>query len=43
VLVLFLDIKGAFPNTVTDYLLHNMRKRKVPEQYMMFVENMLMH
>ena len=28
---LFLDIKGAFPNAVTDRLLHNMRKRKLPD------------
>jgi hypothetical protein len=41
--VLFLDIKGAFPNAVTNRLLHNMRKRRVPEQYVIFVENMLMH
>lgn len=29
--VLFLDIEGAFPNAVKDRLLHNMRKRRVPE------------
>ena len=26
-LILFLDIEGAFPNTVTDWLLYNMKKR----------------
>ena len=26
---LFLDIEGAFPNAVTDCLLHNMRKRRI--------------
>jgi hypothetical protein len=30
--VLFLDIEGAFPNAVKDRLLHNMRKRRVPEE-----------
>jgi hypothetical protein len=39
--MLFLDIEGAFPNAVTDRLLHNMRKNKVPEEYMLFVEWML--
>jgi hypothetical protein len=39
--VLFLDIEGAFPNAVTDRLLHNMRNRKIPEQYIIFVGNML--
>jgi hypothetical protein len=39
--VLFLDIEGAFPNTVTKRLLHNMRKRCLPEEYVIFVENML--
>ena len=29
--ILFLDIKGAFPNVVKDWLPHNMRKRRVPE------------
>jgi hypothetical protein len=29
--ILFLDIEGAFPNAVKDRLLHNMRKRRVPE------------
>jgi hypothetical protein len=41
ILVLFLDIKGAFPNAVTSRLRHNMRKRTVPEAYILFVENML--
>ena len=27
---LFLDIEGAFPNTVKDQLIHNMRMRRVP-------------
>jgi hypothetical protein len=39
--ILYLDIEGAFLNAVTDRLLHNMRKRRVPEAYMKFVENLL--
>jgi hypothetical protein len=31
----------AFPNAVTDRLLHNMRKRRVPEEYVQFVGRML--
>ena len=31
--VLFLDVEGAFPNAVTSRLLHNLRKRRVPEVY----------
>ena len=30
---LFLDVEGAFPNAVTLRLLHNMKKRQVPEAY----------
>jgi hypothetical protein len=39
--MLFLDIEGAFPHAVTDRLLHNMRKRRLPEEYVGFVERML--
>ena len=38
---LFLDIEGAFPNAVTDRLVHNMRKRKLPTEVVYFVERML--
>jgi len=38
---LFLDVEGAFPNAVTDRLLHNLRKRQVPEMYVIFISNML--
>jgi hypothetical protein len=31
--VLFLDVEGAFPNAVTDRLLHNLRRRKIPTTY----------
>jgi hypothetical protein len=37
--VLFLDIKGGFPYVVTNPLLHNMRKRRVPEQYVGSLNN----
>src|SRR6266481_9435047 len=40
--VLFLDVEGAFPNAVTDRLLHNMRMRQIPEQYVHFIGQMLM-
>ena len=39
--VLFLDIEGAFPNAVTDHLLHNLRTRQLPEPYVHFIERML--
>ena len=39
---LFLDVKGAFLNAVTEQLLHNLRKQQVPEMYMVFVCNTLM-
>ena len=39
--VLFLDVKEAFPNVVTLCLLHNMKKRQVPEAYVAFVKNLL--
>ena len=41
VAVLFLDIEGAFPNVVTDHLLHNLRVRWIPETYVLLVKNML--
>ena len=39
--VLFLDVEGAFPNTVTARLLHNLRMRRVPERYVSFIAQML--
>jgi hypothetical protein len=39
--VLFLDIEGAFPNAVTNRLLHNMRKRRLPDALMNFTGVML--
>ena len=40
--VLFLDVKGAFPNAVTSHLLHSLQKRRVPEAYVSLINNMLM-
>ena len=34
--ILFLDVEGAFPNTVTDRLVHNLCKRKIPAAYIDF-------
>ncbi|KAF5310671.1 hypothetical protein D9619_007720 [Psilocybe cf. subviscida] len=39
--VLFLDIEGAFPNAVTEKVIHNMKKRQMPEAYVQLVTNML--
>jgi hypothetical protein len=39
--VLFLDVQGAFPNVVKEVLIHNMRKRAVPERYVLLTERML--
>jgi hypothetical protein len=36
--VLFLDIKGVFPNAVPSRLLHNLRKCRIPGKYINFVE-----
>jgi hypothetical protein len=41
VVLLSLDIEGAFPHAMTDRLLHNMRKRKVPEEYIQFFGHLL--
>jgi ribonuclease HI len=39
--VLFLDVEGAFPNAVTDRLIHNLRKRRIPTAYVKFIERLL--
>jgi hypothetical protein len=39
--ILFLDIEGTFPNAVTDQLLHNMQKQRVPEVLVNFMKNLL--
>jgi ribonuclease HI len=38
---LFLDVQGAFPNTVKDRLIHNMKMRRVPLCYIKLIERML--
>jgi ribonuclease HI len=39
--VLFLDIEGAFPNAVTDRLIHNLRRRRIPTAYVTFIQQLL--
>jgi hypothetical protein len=40
-LILFLDVEGAFPNTVTDRLIHNLKKRQIPAPYIKFIQRLL--
>jgi hypothetical protein len=39
--ILFLDVEGAFPNAVTDRLIHNLKRRRIPEQYIRFIRQLL--
>jgi ribonuclease HI len=39
--ILYLDVEGAFPNAVTDRLIHNLRRRRIPLVYTRFVEQLL--
>jgi hypothetical protein len=39
--VLFLDVEGAFPNAVTDRLIHNLRRRRIPTVYINFIQQLL--
>jgi hypothetical protein len=39
--VLFLDVEGAFPNTVTAKLIHNLKQRRIPTSIVNFVEQLL--
>ena len=39
--VLFLDVEGAFPNAVTDRLIHNLKKRRIPALLVGFVARLL--
>ena len=39
--VLFLDVEGAFPNAVTDRLIHNLKKRRIPTLLVGFVAQLL--
>jgi len=38
---LFLDIEGAFPNAVTDWLIHNMKARQLPTAIVLYMEHLL--
>ena len=38
---LFLDVQGAFPNTVKERLIHNMRAQRVSSCYIRLIDNML--
>jgi ribonuclease HI len=39
--ILFLDIEGAFPNAVTDRLIHNLKKRRIPSKCIEFIKQIL--
>ena len=39
--VLFLDVEGAFPNAVTSKLIHNLKKRGIPETIVKFTTQLL--
>jgi ribonuclease HI len=39
--LLSLDVKGAFPSTAVDRLLHNMKRRKIPEDVVTWMERRL--
>lgn len=39
--VLFLEVEGAFPNAVTDQLIHNLRRRRVPKAHVWFIKELL--
>ena len=39
--ILFLDVEGAFPNAVTDRLIHNLKRRRMPKIYINFVKQLL--
>ena len=39
--ILFLDVEGAFPNAVTERLIHNLRKCRIPDIYVLFIQQLL--
>ena len=39
--VLFLDVEGAFPNAVTNRLIHNLKKRRIPSILVDFITRLL--
>ena len=38
---LFLNIEAAFPNTVTDWLIHNMKRQHLPKAIIAYMERLL--
>jgi Reverse transcriptase (RNA-dependent DNA polymerase) len=38
---LFLDVKVAFPNAVTNRLIHNLQRKRIPTVYIHFIEQLL--
>jgi hypothetical protein len=39
--VLFLNVKAAFPNAVTNRLIHNLRRKRIPLVYICFIKQLL--
>jgi len=39
--MLFLDVKGAFPSVDINRLIHNMKKKGIPREYMEWMERRL--
>ena len=40
---LFLDIEGAFPNAVTNHLIHNIKRHKIPNSLINLTEQVLLN
>ena len=39
--ILFLNVKGTFPNVVIQRLIHNLRRRRIPKIYVTYVKSLL--
>ena len=39
--ILFLDVEGAFQNAVTERLIHNLKRRRIPSVYITFIKQLL--
>ena len=39
--ILFLDVEGTFPNAVTDRLIHNLKRRRIPTAIINFIKQLL--
>ena len=39
--ILFLDVEGAFPDAVTNRLIHNLKRRRIPAVYVTFIKQLL--